>query len=128
MPNKACGFVFSVFCRKTSAAEMNGHFMSAAAELAGANHFAGVRVAVVTGPENLNLAGLAHRQGIFQKEGDTADGGIAGRDIVGRVGQRAVEDGQAGMGLDRPAIIATAIDGRYVNRQRGRWTDVKVTH
>jgi hypothetical protein len=50
---------------RISAAELNGHFVSAIAQLAGADHFAGVGVAVAAGAEYLDFAGLSHCQRIF---------------------------------------------------------------
>jgi len=93
-------------------AELDGHFVSAVAELSGADDFTGVGDAGMPGGvEDLDVAGLTDGKGILQQKRDTADGGIAGGDVVGGVGEGAIEDGELGLRLDGTAVVAASVGG-----------------
>ena len=83
--------------------------MPAVAKLAGSDYFAGMGGAGVAVAEDADVAGLSDGQRIFEKEGDAADGRIAGGDVVHGAGQRTIENCQDGLRLHRPAIVAAAV-------------------
>jgi hypothetical protein len=86
------------------------------AEGARANHFASVRIAVISGAKYLNFAGLTHCQRIFQQERDTAYRRIAGGHFMGCIRQSSVQDSQFGLSLDWPAIVPAAVDCACTHR------------
>ena len=83
--------------------------MPAVTELTGSNHFASVGGAGVAVAEDADVAGLSDGEGILEQERDAADGGIARGDVVDGAGERAVENGEDGLGLDGAAIVAAAV-------------------
>ena len=97
--------------RSQRLAELDGHLVAAVAELSGSDHFACVRDAARAVAEYLHVAGLADGQGILQEERDAADGGVAGGDVVGGVGEGAIEDGELGLRLDGTAVVAASVGG-----------------
>jgi hypothetical protein len=85
---------------------------------------AGVAVA-----EDADVAGLTDGEGILEQEGNAADGGIAGGDVVDGAGERAVEDGQHGLRLHGPTVVSTAVVAWCGDGKSGRWTDnVSISH
>jgi len=100
---------------------LDGHFVAAVGEGAGAGDFADVAGVVAVG--DVDAAGLTDGEGAAEEEGDAGEGEVSGLDVVGFAGADAVEDGESRPALDGFAVVFASFaavegDGR---RRAGLW-------
>src|SRR4051795_13286580 len=88
-------------------AELHGHFESAVAHGAGADHFTLIHVAPAA--LHFDAAVLSDRQRFAQEKRNAAEREVAGEDLVYAARAGAVEHRECGFGLHRLAILPPAV-------------------